>query len=70
MPGLNGRQLYYKLKAINMAIKIIFVSALDAADELLSMIPGVNVDYDVIRKPVNREDFVNKIMAVLSSSLN
>jgi hypothetical protein len=34
------------------------------------MIPGVNVDYDVIRKPVNREDFVNKIMAVLSSSLN
>jgi CheY-like chemotaxis protein len=70
MPGLNGLQLYYKLKAINMAIKIIFVSALDAADELLSMIPGVNVDYDVIRKPVNREDFVNKIMAVLSSSLN
>jgi two-component system, OmpR family, response regulator ChvI len=70
MPGLNGLQLYYKLKAINMAIKIIFVSALDAADELLSMIPDVNVDYDVIRKPVNREDFVNKIMAVLSSSLN
>jgi two-component system, OmpR family, response regulator ChvI len=70
MPGLNGLQLYYKLKAINMAIKIIFVSALDAADELLSIIPGANVDYDVIRKPVNREDFVNKIRAVLSSSLN
>lgn len=70
MPGLNGLQLYYKLKAINMAIKIIFVSALDAADELLSIISGANVDYDVIRKPVNREDFVNKIRAVLSSSLN
>jgi two-component system, OmpR family, response regulator ChvI len=70
MPGLNGLQLYYKLKAINMAIKIIFVSALEAADELLSIIPGANVDYDVIRKPVNREDFVNKIRAVLSSSLD
>ena len=70
MPGLNGLQLYYKLKAINMAIKILFVSALDVADELLSILPDVNVDYDVIRKPVNREDFVNKIRAVLSSSLN
>lgn len=66
MPGINGLQLYYKLKAINMAIKIIFVSALDAADELISMLPGVKVDYDIIRKPVNRENFVNKVKAVLS----
>ncbi|HEX2067348.1 MAG TPA: response regulator [Nitrososphaeraceae archaeon] len=66
MPDINGLQLYYKLKAINMAIKIIFVSALDAADELISMLPGVRVDYDIIRKPVNRENFVNKIKAVVS----
>lgn len=66
MPDINGLQLYYKLKAINMAIKIIFVSALDAADELISMLPGVRVDYDIIRKPVNRENFVNKIKVVLS----
>ena len=66
MPGINGLQLYYKLKAINMAIKIMFVSALDAADELISMLPGVKVDYDIIRKPVNRENFVNKIKSVLS----
>src|SRR5919107_3887684 len=66
MPGINGLQLYYKLKAINMAIKIIFVSAIDAADELISMLPDVRVDHDIIRKPVNRENFVNKIKAVLS----
>ncbi|HZC47882.1 MAG TPA: response regulator [Nitrososphaeraceae archaeon] len=66
MPGINGLQLYYKLKAINMAVKIMFVSALDAADELISMLPGVKVDYDIIRKPVNRENFVNKIKSVLS----
>jgi DNA-binding response OmpR family regulator len=66
MPGINGLQLYYKLKAINMAIKIMFVSAIDAADELISMLPGVRVDYDIIRKPVDRENFVNKIKAVLS----
>ncbi len=66
MPGINGLQLYYKLKAINMAIKIIFVSAIDAADELISMLPDVRVDHDIIRKPVNRENLVNKIKAVLS----
>ena len=66
MPGINGLQLYYKLKAINMAIKIIFVSAIDAADELISMLPDVRVDHDIIRKPVDRENLVNKIKAVLS----
>ena len=65
MPGLNGLQLYYKLKAINSDVKIMFISALDAADELISMIPDVKVDYDVIRKPVDREDLINKIKAVL-----
>jgi DNA-binding response OmpR family regulator len=66
MPGINGLQLYYKLKAINMTIKIIFVSAIDAADELISMLPDVRVDHDIIRKPVDRENLVNKIKAVLS----
>ena len=66
MPGINGLQLYYKLKALNMAIKIIFVSAIDAADELISMLPDVRVDHDIIRKPVDRENLVNKIKAVLS----
>jgi two-component system, OmpR family, response regulator ChvI len=69
MPGINGLQLYYKLKALNMAIKIIFVSAIDAADELISMLPDVRVDHDIIRKPVDRENLVNKIKAVLSQAL-
>jgi two-component system, OmpR family, response regulator ChvI len=30
MPNLNGLQLYYRLKAINPDIRIMFVSALDA----------------------------------------
>ncbi len=30
MPGLNGLQLYYRFKAINRNMKILFVSALDA----------------------------------------
>ncbi|MGH9926531.1 MAG: response regulator [Nitrososphaeraceae archaeon] len=44
MPRLNGLQLFYRMKSIEMNIKIIFVSALDAADELLSVLPGIKSD--------------------------
>src|SRR5215467_7861583 len=47
MPGLNGLQLYYRFKAINRNMKILFVSALDAVPELVS-IPDIKT---VIKKP-------------------
>jgi two-component system, OmpR family, response regulator ChvI len=65
MPGLNGLQLYYRIKAMNPNIKVLFVSALDAAKEMVSILPGVKLD-DVIQKPVNQEHFVNNVKAVLA----
>jgi CheY-like chemotaxis protein len=62
MPGLNGLQLYYRIKAMNPNIKVLFVSALDAAKEMVSILPGVKLD-DVIQKPVNQVHFVNKVKA-------
>jgi len=56
MPGLNGLQLYYRLKAINRNIRILFVSALDAVPELISIFPGVKAANDIIKKPVALED--------------
>jgi two-component system, OmpR family, response regulator ChvI len=64
MPGLNGLQLYYRLKAINPNVKILFLSALDAANEMISILPDVKLD-DVIRKPVEQDQFLNKLKAVL-----
>ena len=64
MPGLNGLQLYCKLKAMDIAIKILFVSALDAIDEILSVLPDVKPK-DIIRKPVQREYFVSAIKRAL-----
>jgi len=52
MPGLNGLQLYYRLKAINRNMKILFVSALDAVPELVSILPDVKTTNDIIKKPV------------------
>jgi two-component system, OmpR family, response regulator ChvI len=64
MPGLNGLQLYYRIKAINPDIKVLFVSALDAAKEMVSILPGVKIE-DVIQKPVNQEYFVNNVKTTL-----
>ena len=37
MPSLNGLQLYSQLKALSPNIKVLFVSALDAAQEMISI---------------------------------
>jgi two-component system, OmpR family, response regulator ChvI len=64
MPGLNGLQLYYRLKAMNPTIKVLFVSALDAAQEMISILPGVKLD-DVVQKPVSQEQFLYKVKTAL-----
>jgi CheY-like chemotaxis protein len=66
MPGLNGLQLYQKIKAIDNTIKVVFVSALDALQEMASIFPGLDFT-NIIRKPVNQENFLDKVKAALSA---
>jgi hypothetical protein len=40
MPDVNGLQLYNSLKAINRNLRVIFVTALDIAQELISILLG------------------------------
>ena len=65
MPGLNGLQLYYRLKTINRNIKTLFVSALDAVPELMSILPDVRTKDDIVRKPVALDDFINAVKTSL-----
>ncbi|MGH9925862.1 MAG: response regulator [Nitrososphaeraceae archaeon] len=60
MPHLNGLQLYQRLRAINSSVRILFVTALDAADELISLLPDVAAN-QVIMKPVSRDRFLNYV---------
>jgi two-component system response regulator ChvI len=69
MPRLNGLQLFYRMKSIEMDTKIIFVSALEAADELLSMLPGIKFDKHIIKKPIGREPFLERINTMISEPL-
>jgi CheY-like chemotaxis protein/class 3 adenylate cyclase len=67
MPRLNGLQLFYRIKAISPNMKIMFCSALDIAEELVSILPDIKYN-DIIKKPVKREYLVSKINSVLNNS--
>lgn len=67
MPTINGLQLYQRLKAVDPYVKVIFLSALDATDELVSILEGVNTA-DVVRKPIDRKHFIQKVKATIESS--
>jgi CheY-like chemotaxis protein len=66
MPNLNGFQLYYRLKAISPNIRVLFVSALDAAQEMVSILPNVKLD-DIVRKPIDNEQFLRKVKMTLAA---
>lgn len=68
MPDLNGFQLYYRLKAINPHVNILFVSALDIVQELLDVIPGIQA-HEIMRKPVESDDFILKIKSIISGHI-
>ena len=60
MPGINGIQLYSKIKIMNPDIKVLFLSALDGVEELLSIFPEVNRN-QIINKTINLDEFILKI---------
>jgi CheY-like chemotaxis protein/predicted transcriptional regulator len=69
IPEMNGLQLYRSLAAINKECKFLFVSALDAAGELLSLFPEIRQE-DIIKKPVERTTFNQAVTRKLSKMEN
>ena len=65
MHGLNGIQLYQKLKSIDGDVRVIFATALDAPEELVSIIPDLN-SVHIIRKPIAAKDFINLVKEAIT----
>jgi len=65
MPDINGLQLCRLMKLIRPDIKVLFASALDLADEFISILPGISTS-DIIRKPVEKKSFIEKVENSLS----
>ncbi|CAN5845899.1 hypothetical protein BH23THE1_BH23THE1_16130 [soil metagenome] len=64
MPGINGIKLYSKFKVMNPNVKILFVTALDAVNELLSLFPDIK-ESDILRKPVESQQLLDKISTLV-----
>jgi CheY-like chemotaxis protein len=67
MPHINGIQLHQILKIINKNIKVLFISALDAAEEIISMCPEIKPS-SIIRKPVSQEYFIEKVQETINDT--
>ena len=71
MQGINGLQLYKIMKAVTRGTsitKFLFVSALEYAEEFISILPGVKPK-DILKKPIQRENLVEKVKGILSIQL-
>ena len=67
MPEFNGLQIYQTFKAIDDNVKVLFVSALDAAEELVKIFPDMTPD-NIIRKPINQLQFLNAVRNLITTS--
>ena len=60
MSHLNGFELYQQLKALDPNLQILFVTALDIAQEITSLLPEVKLNQFLI-KPVNANVLINSV---------
>jgi two-component system, OmpR family, response regulator ChvI len=67
MPRINGLQLFQRIKTFSPKIKIMFISALDVAEELTSILPDIK-NGDILKKPIERKYFIDEINSALNKS--
>jgi two-component system, OmpR family, response regulator ChvI len=60
MPSMNGLQLYQRLRTTNKGLRVIFLSALEATEELVTVLEGVK-SFDILKKPVGNAYFLKKV---------
>ena len=63
MPKINGLQLFQRMKGINSRTNIIFITALDACDELKTLLP---YSARVMKKPVEKAKFISEVDSLIS----
>jgi DNA-binding NarL/FixJ family response regulator len=64
MPELNGINLYSQLKVLNPDVKVLFLSALNALDEVLSIFPEIKHS-EIIHKPIEPDALLSTIKSIL-----
>jgi len=57
LPRINGAQLSKIMRSIRPDIKVLFIYALESAEEFITMLPGRGTS-DIIKKPIEMEHFI------------
>ena len=66
MPGMNGFELYEKMKKRDESIRVCFLSAFETHDKkIASAFPDLDGVSCFLKKPITIEDLVKRISAVL-----
>jgi two-component system, OmpR family, response regulator ChvI len=60
MRHLNGFELYCRLKSLDPKVRVVFVTALDIADEVTSILPEVSTE-QFITKPIRRDQLIKSV---------
>jgi len=60
MSNLNGFELYQQLKSLDPNLRVMFVTALDIAEEITTLLPEVKLSQFII-KPVNPSVLINSV---------
>jgi len=67
MPEMSGIKLFYRFKAIDPYMNILFITALDLVGEFVEALPEIKVT-EIVRKPLSGEQFVSIIKKKLSEA--
>jgi CheY-like chemotaxis protein len=68
MPGVSGIKLFYRFKAIDPYLNILFVTALDLVGEFVEALPEIKMT-EIARKPLSGEQFLSIIKRKLSKPI-
>ena len=67
MREVSGIRLFYRFKAIDPYLNIIFVTALDLVGEFVEALPEIKMT-EIVRKPLSGEQFISIIKRKLSEA--
>ncbi len=69
MPNLNGLELYNKIKSKKKDTKVLFISALDGAEMILSILPDLT-EKNLLKKPIEKDKLVNTIKLLIDDGIS
>jgi DNA-binding NtrC family response regulator len=67
MREVSGIRLFYRFKAIDPYLNIIFVTALDLVGEFVEALPEIKMT-EIVRKPLNGQQFLSIIKRKLAET--